>query len=145
MTLKSQNILFATDFSDASQEAFEHAINLAKHNNAVLHLLHVIQTEELIEPGFASNLEEDNEKILNQLAETVSQNGVKVQTHLHAGTPPEIISKTADELNCGLIVLGSHGRTGITRLLMGSTAETVLKKSKLTVIVVKSAAHGSAQ
>lgn len=145
MTIKSKTILFATDFSSASEEAFEHALDLAKTNHAELFLLHVIQPEEVLEPGFSTSLEQKNEELLNELLAIAKQNEVSTEIKLTTGIPSEIIIKTADELNCGLIVLGTHGRTGLTRLLMGSTAEMVLRKSNKTVLVVKSAHPISAE
>lgn len=140
-------ILMGTDFSDYSKEALDYAVLFAKHFGAELYLLHVLDVPTYI-PGVASvtgpdfselirSLREGERKRLEALAGEVRQNGVVVHLILKEGTPFREIPKVVKEVSADLIVLGTHGRTGLDRFMMGSVAERVARRAPCPILLVK--------
>jgi nucleotide-binding universal stress UspA family protein len=141
-----KNILFATDFSDSSDHAFRFALSMAKCFNSSLLILHVIN--ELVDlRGFYvphisfDKLEEEMDAsarkmmykfIHNQLADYPN-----VQSFVTPGIPYDEILRLADEKGVDLIVMGTHGRTGLDHVLFGSTAEKVVRKSPVPVMTIR--------
>jgi universal stress protein A len=142
---RARRILHATDFSSASRPAFAAAFEWAKQNGAELLLLHV-----LVPPSPflgnrlpASYLElqaharRDAER---RLAAAVKQAGkirVRVRAKLIAGAPAEEIVREARRSRSDLIVIGTHGRTGLGRAFMGSVAERVVQLASCPVLTVR--------
>lgn len=142
-----RRVLMGTDFSDYSKEALDDAILLAKQFGAELYLLHVFDVPTYI-PGVASvsgpevfewirTFREEEQKRLESLAEQVRQRGVAVHPILKEGVPFREILKAAKEISADLIVLGTHGRTGLDRLMMGSVAERVVRRSPCRILLVR--------
>jgi universal stress protein A len=136
-----KKILFATDFSPASNAALQYATSLACDCGAMLLIVHV---EELpvayagAEMNF-TQLEYPNPEIRRMLEAVVpSDPRVGYEHRLVMGTAAENIVQLAEEERVDLIVIGTHGRTGLTRMLMGSVAESVMRKAKCPVLTVKS-------
>lgn len=135
-----KKILFATDFSPASDAALQYATSLARDSGATLLILHV---EELPAPYAAGEMlmpqpEFPNPELRKMLDAVVPPDkSVKYEHHLVLGTPAEDIVRIADEEGVDLIVIGTHGRTGLMRVLMGSAAEAVMRRAKCPVLVVK--------
>lgn len=142
-----KTILFATDFSDGSRRACEHALTLAKLAKARLHVLHVI-TElsdkrrrrlpaEVVEL-FAREIEihaiEDMKEFCADCL--AAETGVKISTDLVIGRAEDEILNQAKLHAADLIVLGSTGRTELEKILVGSTAERVVRHAKIPVLVV---------
>jgi nucleotide-binding universal stress UspA family protein/quercetin dioxygenase-like cupin family protein len=136
-----QTILHPTDFSEGSRSAFQTACTLARANQASLVVFHVMM------PSVSKFLQEPPANPL-QPAESrnssstfpwpqPSDSGIRVEHRLAEGDPAEEILRLAEALRCDLIVMGSHGRTGLARLLTGSVAEEVLRKAACPVLVVK--------
>jgi len=123
-----KKILAATDGSDYSEIASREAISMAKLSGGSLLTLSVAKRDENIPVA------EESVKIVKELAE---REGVQVVASTLKGEPYEVIVKTAEQYNAGLIVVGSHGRTGIERLLMGSVTERIIGHSKSPVLVVR--------
>ena len=123
-----KNILTATDGSKYSDAAALEAISIAKRCGSNLIALSVAARD--------TNLAAAKESVerVRQIAE---KEGIKVESLTLKGTPYEVIVKTADQKNADLIVVGSHGRTGVKRLLMGSVTERVIGHSNSAVLVVK--------
>lgn len=123
-----KNILTATDGSKYSDAAALEAISIAKRCGSKLIALSVAARD--------TNLAAAKESVerVRQIAE---KEGIKVESLTLKGTPYEVIVKTADHKNADLIVVGSHGRTGVKRLLMGSVTERVIGHSGSAVLVVK--------
>jgi len=123
-----KNILTATDGSKYSDAAALEAISIAKRCGSKLIALSVATRD--------TNLAAAKESVerVRQIAE---KEGIKVESLTLKGTPYEVIVKTADHKNADLIVVGSHGRTGVKRLLMGSVTERVIGHSGSAVLVVK--------
>jgi nucleotide-binding universal stress UspA family protein/quercetin dioxygenase-like cupin family protein len=134
-------ILHPTDFSENSQYSFQTACALARDNHATLLVLHVMM------PSSAPLLD-DLPADPSQSAEAQQSQGrfpwpqpadprISVEHHLAEGDPAEEILRLAAAMRCDVIVMGTHGRTGLGRLLTGSVAEGVLRQATCPVMVLK--------
>ena len=139
------NILVATDFSDISGEAFTKAAGLARQLNAQLHIVHIVQIHPANMPKSGNvnidelhALEEKNANDSLQQALQEQCEGIEVKTHILHGDPAEQVIQTAKNCGVDIIVMGTHGRTGLSHLIMGSVAESVIKNSEIPVLCVKS-------
>jgi nucleotide-binding universal stress UspA family protein/quercetin dioxygenase-like cupin family protein len=135
-------ILHPTDFSDNSQFAFRTACSLARDRQAKLVLLYVVPpaTAPLIDvpPPNPLVAAESQESCRGTYVWPVpSEPGVQVEHRVAEGDAPDEIVRLARSENCELIVVGTHGRSGLGRFLMGSVAEEVLRKAHCPVLVVK--------
>ncbi len=141
--IKIHKILCPVDFSDASRKAVRYAHEFAKGMGANLFLLNVVEPRPMAVDMSLSYvpLEEDLEKAaredLEEIIKAEREQGVEVDADVQIGTPSEVILEKADELDVNLVILGSHGKTGLSRLLMGSVAESVVRKAKCPVLIVK--------
>ncbi|WP_294346822.1 universal stress protein [Prosthecochloris sp.] len=141
--IKIRRILCPVDFSDASRKAVRYAHEFAKGMGASLVLLNVVEPRPMAVDMSLSYvpLEEDLEKAakedLEEIIRTEREQGVEVQADVQIGTPSETILEKAEELDVNLIIVGSHGKTGLSRILMGSVAESVVRKAKCPVLIVK--------
>lgn len=133
-------ILHPTDFSDRSGHAFHLACSLARDHRGRVIVLHVAQLPPVAPGGMATPPTAGGVwgEIEAQLDNVRSPDiAVPLEHRLEKGDPSAEILRVAAETHCDLIVLGSHGRTGISRLLMGSVAEQVVRKAACPVLVVK--------
>jgi nucleotide-binding universal stress UspA family protein len=141
-------ILVPTDFSDCSNEALKCASNLASDTGARIFIVHVdefldatvpaipsVEGGNLVEAAWDTKRQDDVKAKLVKVVPTVSN--VKYDQHYLMGSPQNEILQFANEQGVDLIVMGSHGRTGISRLLMGSVAEAVMRRANCPVLVVK--------
>lgn len=141
--MKLNRIVVATDFSDVSLVALEAAFNLDLGSNATLYLLHVLEMTVGIDPtvGWIRPPNDDlYDEAMKQLCSLVPENSPKkmtIERHIVAGSPITEIARFAKEKDADLIVVGTHGRTGLARMLMGSTAEGLLREAPCQVLVVK--------
>jgi nucleotide-binding universal stress UspA family protein len=151
--MEIKKVLFATDFSEGSKNALPYAVDLAKHYNAKLYVAHVIQDMAKTTGWYVphASLEEvyaDLEKSARtELSKTFTEEmrGFKDIEHIvMKGVPYEEIAKFADENQVDLIVLATHGRTGLDRLLFGSTAEQVVRYAPCPVLSVRLPKHKGA-
>jgi nucleotide-binding universal stress UspA family protein len=146
--LSINTILHPTDFSSSAANAFEMACSLAGQHQAKLLLLHVISPPA--PPPLPYNdagmgtIEEDAEMAYERLEEMRSAKPqLMIEYVLVEGEPEDEIVRVAKETHADLIVLGTHGRTGLEHLLMGSVAEGVTRDAPCRVITVSErAAHG---
>jgi nucleotide-binding universal stress UspA family protein len=139
-------ILFANDFSENSELAFDHALTLASQFNARLIIIHVIN-EPVDLRGFyvphisfeklEKEIEEGAEKLMQKFCRTRTKDFTNYETLIVAGIPYEEILRVANERNASLIVMGTQGRKGIDHFLFGSTAERVVRNSKCPVMTVR--------
>ena len=129
------HILHPTDLSDASQAACDRAIDLARQCGAQLTVLHVYANPLLAE-GFAyvPDPRPELEEALSLVANVPGPPAVA--RVLRVGVPAEAIVEYAREHNCDLVVMGTHGRTGLMHLVMGSVVEKVIRLSSCPVMVV---------
>ncbi len=144
-----QKILFCTDFSENSLAARECAIDYAKAFNAGLLVLHVVNSSRLGYPAFEAgvpfdlqgvllNIQEEVRKAFDEVKEELGAELGEVSTHSRVGVPSAEINKFAEENGVELIVMGTHGWTGFRHLILGSTAENVVRTAKCPVLTVKS-------
>jgi nucleotide-binding universal stress UspA family protein len=137
-----KKILFATDFSPASETALKYATSLARDSGALLLIAHV---EELPMPYAGGEMyfaqpEYPNPEVKKMLEAIVPPDkSVRYEHRLVMGTAADDIVRVADEEGVDLIVIGTHGRTGLMRVLMGSVAESVMRLATCPVLTVKQA------
>ena len=141
-----EKILFATDFSENSEHAFDYAYSLAQKFGSQLTILHVIN-EPVDLRGFYvphvsfENLEKEieagAENMMEKFCRTKIKDFTNYQSQIVTGIPYEEIIKKADDEKVSLIVLGTQGRSGIDHLLFGSTAERVVRKANCPVMTVR--------
>lgn len=139
-------ILCPVDFSDTATHALETAIELATRLNAKIHLVHVYQypTFSMPEADLATpidmSLQNDYSERLKQQLEDLYKNysdsGITINSTLTEGVPYVEIVQTAKKINADLIVIGTHGRTGLSHMLLGSVAERVVRSSNIPVLSV---------
>ena len=131
-------ILVATDFSDDSGTALAWGEELARRFEAEIVLLHV---EEPLDrtPGYALDGERHRvaEDELSRLVDRLAERGFRARGLLRNGSPFEQIVQTANTEPADMIVLGTHGRTGLSHLLMGSVAERVVRSAHCPVLTVR--------
>jgi universal stress protein A len=148
--IKIRRILFPTDFSQNANAALVYAQHLAEQNEAELHVLHVIEDVGYLLPipefGVPSlmNFEETRaaaEKSLNRVVNAEWAKAHKVVRDLRKGSPFLEIIRHAQEKNVDLIVMSTHGRTGLAHLILGSVAENVVRKSSCPVLTVHPEEH----
>ena len=149
--IKLNKILVPTDFSDYSKRALPYGCALAAEFGADLHLLHVMQDVIGLVPevGIAfpptgdywRELQESAEKALEQLPGSLWSGGQSVVRATREGVPFVEIVRYAKEHEIDLIVIGTHGRTGLSHILLGSVAERVVRKAPCPVLTVRHPEH----
>lgn len=141
-----RNVLCPTDFSGSAQAALELAVEVSKRRDAKLHLLHVFQSPTYLgwDDGMSQTatslrlMQELRERAQEQLDELVAQckrEGVDATAEEVDGVPHARIAAFSE--NCDLVVMGSHGRTGLPRLLLGSVAERTVRLARCPVLCVR--------
>jgi nucleotide-binding universal stress UspA family protein len=132
-----QKILYSTDFSPYSNQAYFHAVALAEHHNASLTIVNVF-TPEQGAAAKAGTGGSDRQYWRSQL-EQIRPVNPRIPVHhvFLEGDPADEIVRYATDAGMDLIVMGTHGRTGLERLLMGSVAEKVMREARCSVMVVK--------
>jgi len=137
-------ILVSTDFSDISNRAFFSAVDLASQLGAALQVIHVVQIHPVNMPESGNvnieALEAEEERMANESMEKLIQQAGKeleITTRIVHGNPVAQIESMAKEIEADLIVMGTHGRTGMAHLIMGSVAESVMRNSEMPVMCVK--------
>ncbi len=134
-----KHILVATDGSKFSEEAVEYATFLARETGAKLTVLHVANVQGYIEVmwhDMKKRYAEEAEVIIEKVKEDVNFDGIDVNFIVREGAPYIQIVNAAKELKCDLIVLGSHGHSGLEKILLGSVAERVTGISPVPVMIV---------
>ncbi len=142
-----KNILVATDGSRFATAAESEAIGLAKKNKSRLIVLAVVPSEsmqpmdivhsQMSREVIAEKELNEAEKNAKAVKEAARKEGVSVEAFIMGGKPADAIVQVAKEKNVDVIILGSHGKTGIDKLLMGSVAERVIVLASCAVLVVK--------
>ena len=135
-----KKILFPTDFSTCSDAGLAQATALARDTGAKLLIVHVEEPPAAYGGGemYYGISEPDQTALLNMLhAVKPADPKIQFEHRLLRGDPAERIVEFADEEKCDLIVLGTHGRTGLRRLLMGSVAEAVVRRANCPVFTFK--------
>ncbi len=138
-----KRLLVAVDFSETSDKALDYATNLASEFGAQILLLHVLESPTVFNssnPAFADWDKEATRTAksrLDQLAQGRIDEFIPVNSEVHIGRAYQIICETAQSEKCDLIVIGTHGFTGLKHILLGSTAEKVIRHAPCSVLVVR--------
>ena len=158
MTKDIKRILYATDLSDNSTYAFGYAINLAKKHDAQIIILHVIDImmgipvsvvgtylkEKQLEENLQKRTTQVTEEINNRLKQFVDTKvaddpesaGIVASIEICQGYPADEIIKQADDLDCDLIVMGTHGKGIVGQAFFGSVAKKVLRRVRKPVFII---------
>lgn len=139
-------ILLATDFSSCSERAFQYAVSVARHYDATLYLAHVVPGEmPASAPRTASHpvLRRAEQEMASLLTSGVLR-GVPHQVLLRTGELWDCLQKMITENSVDLVVVGTHGRTGVRKLMLGSAAEEIFRKSPCPVLTVGPQVHDEA-
>ena len=142
-----QSILVPLDGSEPSLGGLRHAIDIAREAKATLHLVHVIDSFplmfELSSQGGIESMSQSLRRWAEGMLETgrrqAAEQGVKAEVilrELTQGRVADVIIEVAKEASCDLIVLGTHGRRGLRRMMLGSDAEAVARTSTVPVLLV---------
>lgn len=142
--LDSQVILHPTDFSENSRPAFEMACVLARDFDATLLILHVMMSS--VAPLMNAPPPDPSRPADSQVSARFpwpkpSDPSIRVQHRVAEGDPAEEILRLSNTLGCKMIVMGTHGASGLARLLTGSVAEEVLREAGCPVLVIKAPPH----
>lgn len=149
--IELKKIVLATDFSTYSDSATKFGCALAEQFDSELHVLHVLQDLVAVvpEPGVAfpppgdymDELRKSAEQALQEVIDSAWEQGKRVVRAIRQGPPFLEIVRYAKEVDADLIVLGTHGRTGLAHVLLGSVAEKVVRKASCPVLTVRHDAH----
>ncbi len=142
-----RNILVATDFSPASRPAFRRAVEMASENGAALWIAHVaapptpLSPEGYVLPRFYEDMNlairNDAQKRLRTLLSRARKSGVRARSLILNGVPHEALNRAARRHRADLMVLGTHGRTGVAKLFVGSVASRVVATSRCPVLTIR--------
>lgn len=140
-----QKILLPTDGSEAAEVAAKEGIKLAKILNSKLHILYVIDVSafagiptEAVWENMRSLLEEEGKKALERVKALAEAEGFhNVECLIKEGVPAKEIISTAKEIEADLIVMGTSGKSGLDRFLIGSVTERVVRTSKIPVLIIR--------
>ncbi|MBE0502870.1 MAG: universal stress protein [Desulfuromonadales bacterium] len=141
-----KTILFATDFSESSNEAFSYALSFARSFNARLFLLHVISEPVDMRGFYVPHISFDSleteiiasaKKMLSDFCAAHLKATDNFASDVVSGVPFEKIIAAAEQEHADLIVVGTHGRGGLDHLLFGSNAEKIVRKSPVPVLTVR--------
>lgn len=146
-----KTILVPIDFSDYSKNALRYSVNLAKKFSSKMFLIYVI--EPMIYPADFSmgqvavptadlDMTQRAEEELNNLAKNEIDSSIEVKTIIKSGKPFVEIIETAAEVDADLIIIATHGHTGVEHLLFGSTAEKVVRKAPCPVLTIREPIKG---
>jgi nucleotide-binding universal stress UspA family protein len=143
-------ILVPTDGSDTAENAVEHAIDIAEKYGAEVHALYIVDTDSMsltlggeqldrIEQGQFGEMEEIKGKAdaaTGYVADRAADRGLDAVEHISSGKPHEMIASYAENNDMDLVVMGSHGRSGVRRAILGSVTERTLRSMHVPVLVV---------
>lgn len=145
---KIKKILVPVDFSDCSQKALAYAVPFARQFSATLDVLHIVPPYYALDPyGIAEyervekELRATGEQKLARLVLDVIPQQVAVELFVRSGKPAVEIVEAAKELETDLIILSTHGRTGLKHVILGSTAENVVRHAPCPVLTVRQTEH----
>jgi len=148
--MKVERILFPTDFSDGSAYALPYAVDLAKHYNAKIYILHVTYDigkafESHVPHSSADEIHKEMNawalKELDSCCIEETRGLPDVDKSVLLGVPYEEIIKFADKEKIDLIIMGTYGRSGLDRFIFGSVAERVVRKAPCPVMTVRIPEH----
>lgn len=135
-------ILVPTDGGPTSQAAIGHAVSLARQYDARLHALYVVDSTAYatLEAGAEAvlrALQQEGEAATEEVTRAAQDAGVSARTEILTGSPPRMITDYATDHDIDLIVMATHGRTGLDRYLLGSVTERVVRTAEVPVLTVR--------
>jgi nucleotide-binding universal stress UspA family protein len=137
-----ETILLATDGSEDSTRALEHALTLASATGAILQIVSVVETRTaydnaIVDPEeVRENLRADARDAIETARERAENAGVECETTVEEGPPPDRLIALAERTDADVIIVGAAGRSKFKRLVLGSTAERLLESSPIPVVVI---------
>lgn len=136
-----KKILCPIDFDDNSIAALQYARDLAKENDGILYVMHVVFVP-LASPGFPTEpypavSEEPSKVALENISREHLEGKVRYELATRTGKPADIINQAAEDLDVDLIVMATHGRRGVARFFLGSVAEQVVRSSNRPVLTIR--------
>lgn len=147
--IQLDRILVPTDFSEGSKTALQYACGLAEKLDAQLHLLHVIPDHAWLIAGsdalysipgdYYQEVHEEVRRELSRLVDSTAEAKARITSDFRDGAPFVEIVRCARQQSVDLIVIGTHGRTGLPHLMIGSVAEKVVRKAPCPVLTVRPA------
>lgn len=146
-----KKILVPIDFSDYSKSALKYAVNFCKNFNAEMILIYVVEPViyppdfsmgQIAIPSVNAEWDERARQELNKLAKEEIPDSVPVKTIIKTGKPFLEIIENAGDLDVDLIIIATHGRTGVEHILFGSTAEKVVRKAPCPVLTLREPIKG---
>lgn len=140
-----RSILVAVDFSESSEQALTAAIDLARQTGAELHVAHALDLPIALFNPYAVSLpdalvtqaRDEAARRLRETVERVAKEGVTAKSRLSEVPAAPAIARLAEEIGADLIVMGTHGHTGLKHVLLGSVAERTLRLAPCSVLIVK--------
>lgn len=151
MNLQIKNILVPIDFSEYSKSSLKYSCDFAKLFNAKLFLIHVIEPViyppdfsmgQISIPSINNEVNERAKQELDNLCEACIEPEVEVTTIIKSGKPFYEIIETAEEIDADLIIIATHGHSGVEHILFGSTAEKVVRKAPCPVLTTRTPIKG---
>ncbi|MFB6122935.1 MAG: universal stress protein [Haloferacaceae archaeon] len=137
------NVLVPTDGSECANAAVDHALTLAERFDATLHALYVVDVRathhsapELGMEQIRESLEAQGEEATEYVASRARERGVNTVEAVEEGTPEDVIEEYVDTHDVDVVVMGTHGRTGLDRFLLGSVTERIVRTSDVPVLTV---------
>jgi nucleotide-binding universal stress UspA family protein len=145
-----EKILVPTDGSETAENAVEHALDLAENYGAEVHALYVVdvdsmslslgaeQVDRLQQGQFdeMGEVKDKAEEATGYVADRARERGLDTVEHIAGGQPHSIVAEYAEDHDIDLVVMGSHGRSGVKRALLGSVTERTLRSTHVPVLVV---------
>ena len=145
-----EKILVPTDGSTVAENAVEHALDIAEQYGAEVHTLYVVDVDSMsltlgaeqldrIEAGRFDEMDEvrsNAEEATGSVADRAAERGLEAVEHISSGRPHEKVASYAADNDIDLVVMGSHGRSGVKRALLGSVTERTLRETHVPVLVV---------
>lgn len=151
MEMKLNKILVPIDFSDYSKNALKYAVNFAKLFNAEILLIYVVEPViyppdfsmgQIAIPTVTTEFDDRAKEELNKLAKNEIPQQLKVSIIIRTGKPFVEIIETASEADVDLIIIATHGHSGVEHILFGSTAEKVVRKAPCPVLTLREPVKG---
>jgi nucleotide-binding universal stress UspA family protein len=151
MPIRIVRILVPLDFSEQAAAVLEWAAHLAEQHGSRVLLLHAyhlpVEFQQLegayLPPDFWSNVKSEAEQSLQRYAGELQARGLRVEAIVREGYPASVIVDEAQSQRVDLIVIGTHGHSGLKHMLLGSIAERVVQKAPCPVLTVKAPGEGS--
>jgi nucleotide-binding universal stress UspA family protein len=136
-----ETILLPTDGSEASKAAYDHAMEIAERFDATLHVLYVADTTEYSTVTFEDNvvdsLEREGKQVVDGVVEDAEARDVDAVGVVMQGGAYETIQSYVDENDVDMVVMGTHGRSGFDRIVLGSVTEHVVRTADVPVVTAR--------